>query len=149
MRAAAFFLAVALVLGAAFAWSWERKPGSAAGAQGALKLPYPQADTLKNPMKATAASLAKGKTLFAKNCATCHGEKGDGNTPTGKAFTPPARNLTDTTWQRRYTDGQIFAVVAKGIAGSSMISFEKNIPEGDRWNLVNFIRSLLPMKAGE
>lgn len=149
MKAGAFFLAVALVLGAAFAMDGEQKPGSAAGAQDVLKLPYPQADTLRNPVKAIAASLAKGKTLFAKNCATCHGAKGDGNTPTGKAFTPPARNLTDTTWQRRYPDGQIFAVVTMGIPGTGMISFEKSIPEGDRWNLVNYIRSLVPKKVGK
>ncbi len=124
-----------------------KKVGSAMTKQ-SVKLPFPEADSLKNPVKATAASLAKGKSLYAKNCTTCHGAKGDGDTPTGKAFNPPARNLTDSTWQRLYTDGQIFAVTSKGIPGTGMVSFEKNIPEGDRWSMVNYIRSLGSKKPG-
>lgn len=142
MKATAFILAIALSLGAAFALAGEQKPGSVSGALDTLKLPYPQADTLKNPVAATTASLAKGKSFFSKNCATCHGAKGNGNTPVGKAFNPPARDLTDITWQRRYTDGQIFAVISEGIQETGMVAFDKTIKEGDRWNLVNYIRTL-------
>jgi mono/diheme cytochrome c family protein len=140
MKTAAFFLAAALGLGAAFALAGEL-PGPAAVAQ----------DTLKNPVAATAASLAKGKSLFSKNCASCHGAKGNGDSPTGKAFTPPARDFTDTTWQGRKTDRQIFVVIAQGIPGTGMVPFEKNIKEGDRWNLVNYIRSfkVKGVKAGK
>ncbi len=123
--------------------------GGSVVTQQTIKLPYPEADSMKNPVKATAASLAKGKSLYTKNCATCHGAKGDGNTPTGKAFNPPARNLTDTAWQRLYSDGQIFAVISKGIPGTGMVSYDKIIPGGDVWNVVNHIRSLVSKKAGK
>jgi mono/diheme cytochrome c family protein len=147
MKTAALVLAIALGLGAGALAG--QLPGSAAGVQESLKLPYPQADTLKNPIAANPASLTKGKSLFSKNCASCHGTKGNGDTPLGKAFNPPARDFTDTTWQGRYTDGQIFAVIAKGIPGTGMVPFEKSIKEGDRWNLVNYIRTLSLPKKGE
>lgn len=39
-----------------------------------------------------AASAAEGKTLFADNCASCHGENGKGNAEFGSP------NLTDAIW---------------------------------------------------
>lgn len=38
------------------------------------------------------ADLAKGKTLFGENCASCHGDEGKGNKDVG------APNLTDAIW---------------------------------------------------
>src|SRR5689334_14382660 len=35
----------------------------------------------QNPVPADAASIAKGKKLYADACATCHGEAGKGNGP--------------------------------------------------------------------
>lgn len=142
------FLGMALISSTQAADPKGGKKAGSAETQQTIKLPYPEADSMKNPVKATAASLAKGKSVYAKNCATCHGAKGDGNSPTGKAFNPPARNLTDASWQRLYSDGQIFAVISKGIPGSGMVTYEKIIPEVDRWNVVNYIRSLVSKKAG-
>lgn len=110
---------------------------------------HPDAAALKNPVKPTAASIAKGKAVFAKNCVTCHGEKADGDTPTGKALNPPAENLTDPAFQKDHTEGQIFTSITKGVTGTGMTSWEKAISEKDRWNLVNYIRSLGPKEKGK
>ena len=102
---------------------------------------------LQNPVKATATSIAKGKNLFMKDCATCHGPKANGNTPTGKALNPLASNLTDAAWKHGGTDGEIFTTITKGIAGTGMTPWEKSVLEKDRWNLVNYIKSLGPKKT--
>jgi cytochrome c oxidase cbb3-type subunit 3 len=39
-----------------------------------------------------APSVGAGQTIFAENCAACHGENGQGKTEMG------APNLADTTW---------------------------------------------------
>ncbi len=101
---------------------------------------------LQNPVKATATSIAKGKNLFMKGCATCHGLKADGNTPTGKALNPPASNLTDSTWKHGGSDGEIYTTITKGVTGTGMAAYEKTVLGMARWNLVNYIKSLEPKK---
>jgi mono/diheme cytochrome c family protein len=152
MKTASFILLVALGLGLASARAGDQKAGKTSGtkaAQDTLALPNPEADTLKNPVKVTRASLAEGKTLFSRNCATCHGANGKADNPVGRAFTPPARNLTDTTWQRRFSDGQIFAAITTGVPGTGMVAYVKALGEEDRWTLVNYIRTLAARKRGK
>jgi cytochrome c553 len=45
-------------------------------------------------------------SLFAKNCASCHGK--DGKAKTFKAKFNHARNLTDLEWQTSVTDERLF-----------------------------------------
>ena len=107
---------------------------------------HPKAAALKNPVKPTEASTSNGKALFTEHCATCHGPKTDGDSPVGKALNPPAANLTDANWKHGGTDGEMFMVITRGALGTGMISFEKVLSEKDRWDLVNYIRSLGPQK---
>ena len=43
--------------------------------------------------KATPELVAQGKAAFAKYCASCHGQGGQGDGPASKALKPPPRNL--------------------------------------------------------
>jgi cytochrome c5 len=40
-----------------------------------------EAKRMKNPVKATRASTQKGREIYEKKCALCHGVKGDGKGP--------------------------------------------------------------------
>ena len=44
--------------------------------------------SLTNPVVADADSLARGEKLYAALCATCHGDTGMGEGPTGQALDP-------------------------------------------------------------
>jgi mono/diheme cytochrome c family protein len=101
----------------------------------------------RNPVQASAASIAKGKEVFARHCADCHGERGDGDTRIGKEMKPPAANLTDTTWSHGVSDGEIYNTIIQGVPGTGMPPFEKTVQGMDRWHLVNYIKSLSPKKA--
>jgi mono/diheme cytochrome c family protein len=94
---------------------------------------------MANPVKSTPASIAKGKTLFIKNCLECHGNKGLGN---GKKVpdlktTPP--DMTKSTFQGQ-SDGAIFYKMSEG--RNDMPKAKKDLPDDeDRWNLVNYLRT--------
>ncbi len=93
---------------------------------------------LKDPVPATAASLAHGKYLFANRCAACHGADAHGNGPVSRFF-PPAPDLAYQTVVAR-TDGFIWGTITYG--GKAMPSQREGLSIKDRWDLVNFVRQV-------
>jgi mono/diheme cytochrome c family protein len=111
-------------------------------AQGAKPLTRVDAAKLKNPVAATPASLSAGKALYGKYCRFCHGAAGDGVSASAPKDMKPA-DLTDATWDRGSTDGEIFLVIKEG-AGPlfQMKGLKEKISDQDIWHVVNFTRSL-------
>src|SRR6516165_3617036 len=68
---------------------------------------------LKNPVAATAESIAAGQAAYAKNCRFCHGPEAKGDGTMAPKDSHPS-NLTDDKWDRGATDGEIFLVVRDG-----------------------------------
>jgi len=94
-----------------------------------------------NPVAITEALLKRGQERFNINCATCHGQLGDGNgavkTRSFGALAPA--NLQDTRL-RGIADGHIFDVITNGIR--TMQPLGGNIPVSDRWAIVAYVRAL-------
>ncbi len=101
-----------------------------------------EARKLKNPVEATAQSLAAGRELFTKNCRSCHGADGKGEGPMKPKDSHPS-NLTDADWQRGGSDGEIYAVLRDG-AGPEFImrGYKSRMTDKDLWHLVNYVKSL-------
>lgn len=99
------------------------------------------AKSIKNPVEASKQIVSgkKGKKVFQTNCIVCHGETGVGNGPGGKSINPKPADLTSAKVQSQ-TDGEIFWKITNG--RGPMIKWEPVIPEAQRWDLVNYIRSL-------
>jgi len=94
----------------------------------------------KNPVATSAASVAAGKTLWNTHCKSCHGAKGLGDGPKAAQLKTEPGNFTAAGTQSQ-SDGSLFFKLSEG--REDMPSFKKKIPdEADRWNLVNYIRSL-------
>ena len=101
----------------------------------------PDAAKVKNPVAATAASIAAGKQLYTRNCASCHGANGEGGP--GNDLIPAAPNLVDDKWDHGSTDGEIFDVIKNGIAPDyNMTPFKNKLKDDDIWNVINYVRSL-------
>ncbi len=98
------------------------------------------AKRVKNPIKATAASIRKGKSLFAEYCAMCHGDEGRGDGPMAEALETKPANLTDRARMESQSDGELFWKIAKG--NPPMPDFEKTLKREEIWHLVNYLRTL-------
>ena len=115
---------------------------------GHSKKPWPvpaAAKARKNPVAATAESLAAGAKLFQRNCAVCHGETGDGKGPWQDILTTQPGNFTDASRMAEHTDGELFWKISTG--REQMPAFEKKLSEQKRWQLVNYLRALARSKG--
>ncbi len=97
------------------------------------------ADKVKNPYKGMEKATLAGKELYKLYCAICHGTKGKGDGIAGMAIKPRPSNFTKDIVQNQ-TDGAVFWKMTEGKA--PMASYKETLTEEQRWQLVNFIRSL-------
>ena len=96
-------------------------------------------------LRATAESVAAGKQIFTRNCATCHGITAEGGP--GNDLIPPAPDLTDDKWDHGSTDGEVFDVIKNGVAPDfNMIPWKDKLKDPDVWNVVNYLRSIAKKK---
>lgn len=95
-------------------------------------------EKVKNPIQATKESVENGKRLYMIHCSLCHGKEGKGDGSVSKKFVPPP-NLAMDFYKNR-PDGYIYGTITNG--GAVMPAYAENIPEKERWDVVNFIRYL-------
>lgn len=81
-----------------------------------------------------APDFVRGQALFAQNCASCHGLKGDGKGPAAAGLDPPPIAFADKDRARQRSVFALYQVLEQGIDGTSMASFAA-LPPQDRWNL--------------
>lgn len=106
----------------------------------------PEASKMKNPVAPTPENLAAARAMWADKCANCHGEKGAGDGPEAGMYDPPPAALNDAHMMSEMTDGEIFYKITEG--RKPMPSFKKQLTDEQRWQLVNFTRTLVPKPAG-
>jgi len=93
----------------------------------------------KNPIAADAKSVAAGKVVYNAQCLSCHGPSGKGDGPQAHDLNPKPRDLSDPAIQGQ-TDGSMFWKITEG--KKPMPTFGTLISEDDRWNVINFVRTL-------
>ena len=102
--------------------------------------PVPEKNAkMANPMKGDAASLATGKSLWAKHCQSCHGKTGKGDGSKSASLKTQPGDFSTANFQKQ-TDGEIFYKTSEG--RKDMPSFKKKVPDADElWSIVNHIRT--------
>ena len=105
-----------------------------AQAQGPWAAPA-DAKKMKNPVK----GVGNAKKSVETNCASCHGATGKGDGPAAAALPPPKPANWTVDAVQKQTDGEIFWKISNG---RGAMPPWKHLPEKERWELVNFIRSL-------
>ena len=86
------------------------------------------------------ADVKAGETLFAKNCATCHGEKGEGS--------DDGPSLNNKQFLSTTDDGTIFSVASSGVPNTQMPAWNQvhggPLTDEDVRQVVTFIRAWQP-----
>jgi mono/diheme cytochrome c family protein len=118
-------VAATLVAGAALTAAW---------AQGEWKAPA-DAKAIKNPVK----GVGNAKKNIETNCVTCHGPNGKGDGPAAAALPPPKPADWTSPKVAAESDGEIFWKISNG---RGAMPPWKHLPEKDRWEIVNYIRTL-------
>jgi high-affinity iron transporter len=88
------------------------------------------------------AARERGARLFARHCALCHGERGDGRGVRRLGLSTPPRDLTDPRWQGRTSPLKMFAVLREGVPGTAMPAWSGTLSPDDTWDVVAHVRSL-------
>jgi mono/diheme cytochrome c family protein len=101
----------------------------------------------KNPTGVFRGDKARGATLYAQTCASCHGPGGKGDGPAAPKDPPPADH-TDPKRMGALTDADIYKVICGGGAsvGKSPLMAAWGPIVGDQGirDLIAHIRSLAP-----
>jgi cytochrome c oxidase cbb3-type subunit 3 len=106
----------------------------------------PEAAKIKNPVSATAESIAAGQRIYTEyGCGTCHGTNGEGGLSpsiTEDQGLPSPPDLIDDEWAHGGSDGEIFKTIREGVPPYIMGPYKDRLPETDIWNIINFLRSV-------
>ena len=106
----------------------------------------------------TVADIAAGETLYAENCASCHGAELEGQPDwrrrldNGRMPAPP-HDETGHTWH--HSDRNLFIVTKGGVGAvvpgyeSDMPAFEKVLTDDEIADILSFIKSTWPDRQRE
>lgn len=99
---------------------------------------------LTDPLGGTSKEIEAGRTLYAQDCAACHGARGHGDGPAGKALDPAPASLAGLGRMRMTSDGYLYWTIAEGgvPVGSAMPAFSASLKPAQIWSLVAFLRGL-------
>jgi mono/diheme cytochrome c family protein len=118
-------VSLTLVAGAAMTAAW---------AQGEWKAPA-DAKAVKNPVK----GVGNAKKNIETNCVTCHGPNGKGDGAAAAALPPPKPADWTSPKVAAESDGELFWKISNG---RGAMPPWKHLPDKDRWEIVNHIRTL-------
>jgi mono/diheme cytochrome c family protein len=144
-RLAAILCLLLLVVAAGLSQgTQEKKESVPAQAPANLVIPLEEMKR-ENPVKPTEASIADGKKLYGYQCAMCHGEKGDGKTELAETMKLKVKDYTNPEALKDFTDGTLNYIIEKG--KGQMPSQEGRMSANQKWNMINYIRSLAKKPA--
>src|SRR5256885_2687769 len=90
----------------------------------------------------------KGKVVYEKWCAGCHGETGAGDGPAAAYMLPRPRNFTGAVYKIRTTasgqlptDADLLRVLDEGLPGSAMPPWKGRLSDAERRDVVAYLKT--------
>ncbi len=104
----------------------------------------PNIPAVTNPVAADAASIGRGEKLYMQYCSKCHGQNGNGAGPSSHGFSTNPRQLWAWHNADASADPYLFWFITNG--RTDMPPWGVILSENERWDLVNYIKSIAPPK---
>jgi mono/diheme cytochrome c family protein len=122
-----------------------RGMGPSSGMRERHQAPIPaEYASLISPVEATEESVERGGEIYVTNCATCHGDGGMGDGPTGANLDPVPAPIAHTS--QMMGDNYLFWRISEGGAmapfNSAMPAWKDVLDEEQRWDVSNYVRAL-------
>lgn len=112
-------------------------------------VPRPYAG-LRDPSPDTPAKLQRGRAVFDRECAACHGWSGQGTGPDSFGMVPAPADLE---WLARTPESRaepyIYWSIAEGgqSFGSEMPAYRKSLSKKDIWAVTAWLRAGMPLRS--
>jgi high-affinity iron transporter len=94
---------------------------------------------------------ARGRRLYANNCAACHGPAGDGRGEMAVALVPKPTDLTNAARMAKRSDWDLYRIIRDGgqVAGlsPSMAGYKPLLSDADLRSVAAFVRGLTKRPA--
>jgi len=119
-------------------------PPNSVPVQGAAFVPGE--GSASNPISPDKASLERGQAMYQIDCALCHGDQGKGDGSIAEDLVRKPVDLTGVN-VTQLSDGEIFQVITEGVQPGEgrkggMPNLRENLSVNDRWDVVNYVRTL-------
>lgn len=87
-------------------------------------------------------AMARGKALYERYCADCHGVTGHGDGPRAALLAPRPGNLVSAGTSSK-TDPELLRILRDGVPRTAMKGWKDQLSERDRRDVLAYIRSLI------
>lgn len=105
------------------------------------------AKKLKNPVPATEDAVDDGMFNYMKHCQSCHGKDGDGKGERAASLSVKPSDFTNAGMMGEHTDGELYWQITHG--RPPMPPFQNKLTDTERWELVDYLRSLTKSPYGK
>jgi len=84
---------------------------------------------------------ARGRALFQKKCALCHGVHADGNGVRQQGLSGAPANFQSRDWRMNASPRQVYMVLSEGKRGTSMPAWP-TLSDAEKWEVVAYVLSV-------
>lgn len=88
------------------------------------------------------ARADRGRSIYAKLCAECHGEMGRGDGARAGQLRLAPTDFTDPRQRATVPPAWYFHAISKGVVGTAMLGWESQLNQQQRWDVTFYTWSL-------